>query len=175
MTDGVFNYYDSDTEMRKIMGLRDWYKLKKMAFALPERTTEICNDAFMRCEATAFMLPDGLETIGANAFYFCENLKIVFIPKGVKTIRAGAFEGCNKLEIYCEGEPAEGWIAQEPEYRTETVNMPEDYAFDFHRGGVSATSREVKIVRHWNPDNRPVHKNYSREKFIKKLNAYIKP
>lgn len=175
MTDGVFNFYDSDTEMRKINGLQDCYKHRQAAFEIPERITEICNGAFMRCGATAFLLPDGLEEIGADAFYHCENLKLVFIPKGVKTIKSGAFEGCNNLEIYCEGEPADGWIEEEPGYKTETVYTSEDYAFDFHRGGVNPMQYEVKVLRRWNPDNRPVHKNYPREKFRKKLGAFIKP
>lgn len=175
MTDGIFNYYAGDKEKHAIMSLRDWYQPKNLAYTIPARVTKIYHDAFMRCGATAFLLPDGLQEIGVNAFYHCENLKIVFIPKGVKTIKSGAFEGCGKLEIYCEGEPAEGWIAEPPEYRTETFYTDEDYAFDFHRGGVNYSTHEVKIARHWNPDGRPVHTNYSREKFIKKLDAYIKP
>ena len=173
MMDDIFDYYDSDAQMSKIKGLREWYRHQHMGYILPERVTEISSSAFMRCGATAFLLPEGLAKIGAMAFYCCKDLQMVYIPKSVKIIGNNVFDGCDNLQIYCEGEPAKGWIEEPPEYRTERVTTDEDYAFDFHRGGVSYTNIKVRVSKHWNPDNRPVHKNYSREEFIKKFNALI--
>ena len=97
-----------------------------------------------------------------------------FVYHDVDTeMRNNAFEDCDNLQIYCEGEPTEGWIEEPLKYGMARVNTQEDYTFDFHRGGVSYTNVEVRVSKHWNPDNRPVHKNYFREEFIKKFNALI--
>ncbi|MBQ6173021.1 MAG: leucine-rich repeat protein [Clostridia bacterium] len=52
-------------------------------------------------EASAFVIPDGVESIGPQAFY---NLNGVTIPNSVTVIEAGAFERCYELyEIRYEG------------------------------------------------------------------------
>jgi hypothetical protein len=49
------------------------------------------------------VLPDGVITIGASAFFDCSNLPAVTIPKDVTTIGAGAFGGCYYLtSIKCD-------------------------------------------------------------------------
>ena len=49
------------------------------------------------------ILPDGVITIGANAFNSCSNLPAVTIPKDVTTIGAGAFASCYYLtSIKCD-------------------------------------------------------------------------
>lgn len=171
MTDEIFIYSNGDIQTHKLRGFYYRFKTQDKAFSVPEGVEEICPSAFMECCATAFILPDSLTKIRAMAFYYCKNLQAVFIPKGVDTIGNNAFEGCEKLEIYCEGEPRKGWIEEPPEYRTERVTTDDDYAFDFHRGGVSYTNIKVRVSKHWNPDNRPVYKNFSREEFVKKFNA----
>lgn len=171
MIDGLYEYADSDIEKRSIKKLNFYYLRDVISYIVPDGAKEICNEAFMHCNATAFLLPEGLERIGCMAFYNCENLQMVFIPKSVKIIENDAFEHCENLEIYCEGEPGKGWIEEPPEYRTEYVTTDADYAYDFHRGGVSTTRVQVRTSKHWNPKMRPVYKNYSREEFIKKFNA----
>ncbi len=44
------------------------------------------------------VLPDTVESIGANAFLNCKNLKKVTFSKGLKTIEGGAFHNCSALE-----------------------------------------------------------------------------
>lgn len=53
-----------------------------------------------RADITAISLPDGLITIGRNAFKGCINASFtsVTIPSSVTTIGQGAFEGCSSLE-----------------------------------------------------------------------------
>ena len=47
--------------------------------------------------ATSYTIPDGVETIGANAFDSSSNLTTVTIPNGVTTIGYGAFSYCDGL------------------------------------------------------------------------------
>ena len=44
-----------------------------------------------------FTIPDGVKTIGTDAFKNCATLKSIVIPDGVKTIGWGAFYGCKSL------------------------------------------------------------------------------
>ena len=174
MTGEIFIYCKDDIQTRKISGLKWQYADTIRALTIPEGIEEITPSAFMECKATVFLLPDSLKKIRAMAFYGCNNLKAVYIPKGVEKIGNGAFEYCPGLEIYCEGEPQKGWVEEPSEYKIERVTTDDDYAFDFHRCGVSYTNIKVRVSKHWNPDNRPVYKNYSREEFIKKFNPLLK-
>ncbi len=44
-----------------------------------------------------FTFPDGVTSIGENAFASCDGLKIITIPDSVTSIGAGAFVNCNSL------------------------------------------------------------------------------
>ena len=49
------------------------------------------------------ILPNGVMTIGANAFQYCKNLPAITIPKDVTTIGSGAFSSCYYLtSIKCD-------------------------------------------------------------------------
>lgn len=55
-------------------------------------------DGFTRCSSLkSINLPEGLETIGVQAFCDCDSLKTVTIPSSVKKIGVGAFEWCDSL------------------------------------------------------------------------------
>ena len=43
---------------------------------------------------TSFTIPKGVTSIGAYAFFMCENLSSVTIPEGVTSIGEGAFSHC---------------------------------------------------------------------------------
>ncbi|MBR4752519.1 MAG: leucine-rich repeat domain-containing protein [Thermoguttaceae bacterium] len=45
-----------------------------------------------------FVVPDGVETIGAQAFSGCSSLTEIFLPKTVKSIGEGAFNWCSSLQ-----------------------------------------------------------------------------
>ncbi|MDR0370393.1 MAG: leucine-rich repeat domain-containing protein [Prevotellaceae bacterium] len=45
----------------------------------------------------AYEIPDGVITIGQNAFRSCGNLTAVTLPEGVTTIGFNAFDGCSGL------------------------------------------------------------------------------
>ena len=43
----------------------------------------------------SIIIPDGVTSIGNNAFGWCESLKSIVIPDGVTSIGESAFFGCN--------------------------------------------------------------------------------
>ena len=48
-------------------------------------------------EITEYIIPEGVENIGANAFYNCSGLTSVTIPESVTSIGREAFSGCSGL------------------------------------------------------------------------------
>lgn len=44
-----------------------------------------------------FVIPEGVQKIGSDAFYQCENLTDVKFPNSIEMIGDGAFGGCTKL------------------------------------------------------------------------------
>lgn len=113
-------------------------------------------------ELETFIVPAGTTTIGEYAFANCANLRKVYIPASVTVIEKSAFENCPLLEIFCEGEPVDGWVDKtETEHLSYDITTPEDDAFNFHRSGGSFTYTRVErdVERHycWNISNRPVH------------------
>ena len=68
--------------------------------------------AFYQSSIDAIDLPDGLETIGREAFTYCENLRYLDIPDTVTTIGKAAFAGCESL---CYVRLSEGLRLMQPE------------------------------------------------------------
>ena len=66
---------------------------------IPSFATSIGVDAFSSCghELKSVVIPDSVETIGANAFADCRELTSVVIGRGVKHIDSNAFCGCESL------------------------------------------------------------------------------
>ncbi|MCI9031642.1 MAG: leucine-rich repeat protein [Clostridia bacterium] len=60
--------------------------------------TAIAAYAFAEIGFTAATIPDGIKTIGANAFKGCTNLKNLSLPDTVKSIGPSAFKYCKALE-----------------------------------------------------------------------------
>lgn len=64
---------------------------------IPEGVTSIGSDAFVRCEGiTSVSFPSTLETIGDNAFAH-SGLTSVVIPQGITMINDGTFQYCRNL------------------------------------------------------------------------------
>lgn len=61
------------------------------------RVTDIAAYAFYDSTIDGINLPEGLETIGNNAFMYCENLRTLEIPDTVTTVGEAAFAGCENL------------------------------------------------------------------------------
>ena len=66
---------------------------------IPNGVPSIGSNAFINCEGiTAVTFPESLTTIGSGAFKGCSSLESVDIPVGMTEISASAFENCTKLE-----------------------------------------------------------------------------
>ncbi len=114
----------------------------------------------------SFIVADGTVSIGAKAFRGCRGLKRIYIPSSVVFVGDKAFEDCPQVEIFCEGEPDDGWeYGDKLGVITYYTVTPEDYAFNFHRGPMSSTKveREEVWFHDWNPLKRPVHTHVSKD------------
>lgn len=69
---------------------------------IPEGITTVNAYAFFNCKSlTKVVIPEGVTAIQSQAFYNCVNLTRVAIPITTKTIYAQAFAGCSQLEKVC--------------------------------------------------------------------------
>ena len=68
------------------------------AVTLPDGLQSIGDNAFSRCSAlTAIDIPASVTSIGAGAFYDCTSLTAVTLPAGLQSIGDNAFRGCSAL------------------------------------------------------------------------------
>ena len=103
--DGNLYSKDGKTLIQYAIGKTD------TAFIVPEGVTTIGGYAFRYCSSlTSIELPDSLTTIRGYAFDWCTSLTRIVIPEGVTTIGNFAFDYCPSLTIYCEvAEKPSGW------------------------------------------------------------------
>jgi hypothetical protein len=85
----------SEVEMAPWYHLRD----KIVRVVLPEGLTSIGALAFYECSRLQhIVLPESILYIESNAFAFCTSLKSIYIGEGLRTIGFAAFYGCNLLD-----------------------------------------------------------------------------
>jgi hypothetical protein len=69
-----------------------------MSVTIPNGVTSIGDDAFYNCYGlTSVTIPTSVTSIGLEAFRACSGLTSLTIPNGVKFIEVSAFEGCSGL------------------------------------------------------------------------------
>ncbi len=66
-------------------------------YAIKPGTRAIAGGAFKYCDLTAVTIPEGVVSIGASAFSFCQRLASVTIPSSVTNIGGYAFASCTSL------------------------------------------------------------------------------
>lgn len=81
------------------VGDKAFYGCKSLAdIQIGENVKEIKNYAFWSTALKELVLPEGLTTIGSNAFEKCEELTSVTLPKTLSSVGSYVFQNCTKLE-----------------------------------------------------------------------------
>lgn len=87
----------NDFEIKKGVLVR--YKGSDAEVVIPEGITSIGEEAFANCSnLTSIMIPNSVESIGHGAFKECNSLKSVTIPNSVTSIEGYVFFFCHGLE-----------------------------------------------------------------------------
>ena len=70
----------------------------KENYVVPDGIQAIGNNAFFFCDGLiSITLPDSVTNIGGMAFYSCENLSSITLPDSITSIGNGSFGGCVSL------------------------------------------------------------------------------
>ena len=81
---------------------KQWVRAKykgEKSFTIPDGVTSIGYEAFLGCESLKkITIPNSVMSISKSAFQGCKNLKSVKIPNSVTSIGYKAFWGCTSLE-----------------------------------------------------------------------------
>ena len=100
--------YDTDTKALTITGSgymywsgeRPWSQVagEITSVSLPDGLTSIGNDAFSGCSSlSSVTIPNSVTSIGWGAFCYCSSLTSITIPNSVTSIGWYAFDGCTSL------------------------------------------------------------------------------
>ena len=90
--DGVLFNKDKTTLIKYPLGKQG------ASYTIPNGVITIGNNAFLDCTSlTSVTIPNSVTTIGDEAFSGCTGLTSVTIPNSVTTIRRSAFQGCTGL------------------------------------------------------------------------------
>ena len=110
---GAYEYEKLEDGTYRIVGVENIRDIGlRGPVALSQIVSEIDEDAMSHLKfMTILELPQGLRSIGNEAFASCRDLFKVFIPKTVTSMGKGVFKNCYDLKkITCEAESMpEGW------------------------------------------------------------------
>ena len=92
--------FDSRDHCNAVIDSNDWLMIGCYHTKIPQGVTTIGREAFWNCvRLEEMVIPEGVEAIEANAFYGCVRLKSISFPMSLKSIdEAAIFWGCISLE-----------------------------------------------------------------------------
>ena len=142
--------------------------------AFPEKLKSIGFSAFWNTALTSAILPEGLESIGNNAFVHCESIKEAYIPESVTDVGNNIFGNCSALEKitvnfaknnpsgwdreWKEGIPASTQIV--PADVNKVYYSPADNGSSYAVSGLAAETTLESVVIPARYNNRPVTEIY---------------
>lgn len=142
--------------------------------AFPEKLKSIGFSAFWNTALTSAILPEGLESIGNNAFVLCESIKEAYIPESVTDVGNNIFGNCSALEKitvnfaknnpsgwdreWKEGIPASTQIV--PADVNKVYYSPADNGSSYAVSGLAAETTLESVVIPARYNNRPVTEIY---------------
>ena len=99
MVVGGIAYYEGNKGALNSIGKYAFYNCKKLSsMLLPETITKIESNAFARSGLQEIYIPDGVGSIGGDAFAYCDVLRRVVIGSGVKSMAQGVFYSSDLLK-----------------------------------------------------------------------------
>ena len=86
--------------------------LGETVLELPAKLNSVGEEAFLQSPVHAYVLPEGMQSIGARAFAENVSLTVVYMPDSVVSIAADAFEGSTDAAFVCASENAAAEFAR---------------------------------------------------------------
>ena len=94
----VFNYRYCEGEYYGFESFSNKLCKTLTSVIIPEGVTSIGDNAFYECEnLTSVTIPQSVTSIGSGAFSYCKNLTSIAIPNSVTSIGNSAFDNCTNL------------------------------------------------------------------------------
>ena len=85
-------------DFKILRGVLEKYRGEGGDVVIPDGVTSIGDDAFSSCyNLISIVIPDSVTSIGDNTFSYCSKLTSIVIPDSVTSIGAGAFSYCSSL------------------------------------------------------------------------------
>lgn len=101
IVEGGDNYYKDYSSELGIIGGYAFHGCKKLIAArLPKTITKIGTNAFSRTGLNMIVVPDNVDTLGGDAFAYCDALSQVVIGQGVKKLEKGVFYNSHVKDVY---------------------------------------------------------------------------
>lgn len=111
----------------EIIGDRAFKGVSLDILSFPNGLTTIGNNAFEECQhIRSLVIPDSVQSIGAHSFFYCSQLQYLTIGSGITSIGEYAFGRCEKLKVvHIYKDPFEAMIASNA--------FPEDVKIIYHK------------------------------------------